>query len=1027
MIRAERGERLNGAGDIEQRFAAAYSIHQQGQVRKAAEAYAEILRDVPEHFESLRWAGIAHFQLGQLEQGVRLIEVALRVRPSSAEAYADMAKGLHALGRYADALGYADQSLTISDNEPAVHFSRANTLAAMSRHSEAISAYDRAIALKPDYVEALNNKGLSLVACTRYEDALASYHRALKLRPNYPRAHNNLGLALAALDRHREAILSYEQAIALQTNYLAALSNRGNSLLALGEVDKALQSYDHALAIDSDSGELLAKRAQALRDMNRQKEARACWNQALANLERGLANSPASIRLLIVCGETLSALERYSEALTMYRQALSVAPDDINALSGVGLTLAKLEQYQEALSCLNDAIELHPRDCAVLNNLGLCLVELGRERDALETFERALRIAPNYFEALRNCGLAAEKVGRHEDAVGLFDRALRLRPGRADVHKLRGVSLQSLGNHEAALRCFDAVLLLNPRDLDAHINAALCLTALRRFPEALSYLDQLLAKQPSSIPGLSNRGALRSEIGAFEEAVEDYDHVLSIKSDSYPALINRGYALLCLNRAAQAADSYNRALDIAVASNYPVSEVAALHSAAFEARTACCQWDEFEQHVEQVVGAVEAGHMVGPFIGVTFLNDPRLQLKAAECLAATRYPVASQPLWCGERYCHQRIRIAYLSADFHDHATAFLMAGLFANHDHSRFEISAVSFGQNVENSALRGKLKPTFDHFVEASQMSDLEIAQLLREDEIDIAIDLKGYTHGCRPGIFALRPAPIQVNYLGYPGTMGTNYIDYIIADQCVIPPGHQMYFSEKVVYLPGTYQVNDDCRVMSEVVPTRIELGLPEQGFVFCSFNNSYKLTPQIFDIWMRLLRNVEGSVLWLLQRDATVVDNLRREAERRGVSANRLLFAQPLPVEQHLARQRQADLFLDTLPVNAHTTASDALWVGLPIVTCIGNTFAGRVCASLLQAVGLSELIANSFETYEALALELATNSDKLMRIKSTLQRNRLTTPLFSTKRFARHIEKAYQGMWQRHQTGEPPLSFAVDEI
>jgi predicted O-linked N-acetylglucosamine transferase (SPINDLY family) len=352
-----------------------------------------------------------------------------------------------------------------------------------------------------------------------------------------------------------------------------------------------------------------------------------------------------------------------------------------------------------------------------------------------------------------------------------------------------------------------------------------------------------------------------------------------------------------------------------------------------------------------------------------------------------------------------------------------LIAGLFEAHDRTRFDITAISIGPD-SNDEMRARLRSAFDRFVDVRYKSDQEVALLLRELEIDIAVDLQGFTQHCRPGILSHRAAPVQVNYLGYPGTMGADYIDYIIGDRCVIPPEHHPGYAEKVVYLPDCYQVNDSKRRIAARTPTRAELGLPEKGFVYCCFNNNHKISPRVFDVWMRLLNKVQGSVLWLLEDNKTVARNLRQEAERRSIASGRVIFAPRVKMEEHLARQRLADLFLDTLPYNAHVTASDALWVGLPVVTHIGGAFAGRVAASLLNAVGLPELLTSSWEDYEALALKLATSPAMLADIRAKLALNRTTHPLFDTGRFRRHIESAYVTMWERYQRGEPPVSFAV---
>jgi len=347
-------------------------------------------------------------------------------------------------------------------------------------------------------------------------------------------------------------------------------------------------------------------------------------------------------------------------------------------------------------------------------------------------------------------------------------------------------------------------------------------------------------------------------------------------------------------------------------------------------------------------------------------------------------------------------------------------------HDRARFEVTAISLGPERQDG-MRARLTAAFDRFIDARNMRDREVASLLRGMEIDIAVDLQGYTKGCRPGIFARRAAPVQVNYLGYPGTMGARYMDYIIGDACLIPADHHRYYSEKVVYLPDSYQPNDSRRGIAERTPSRGELGLPETGFVFCCFNNNHKIAPRVFDIWMRLLARVEGSVLWLLEDNAAVARNLRREAALRGIAPERLVFAPRAKMEEHLARQRRADLFLDTLPYNAHVTASDALWVGLPLLTRSGDAFAARVAASLLNAVGLPDLVTTTWEDYEKLALKLATEDGLLAGIRARLAANRATHPLFDTGRIRRHLESAYVTMWERAGRGQPPESFAVRAV
>jgi predicted O-linked N-acetylglucosamine transferase (SPINDLY family) len=438
-----------------------------------------------------------------------------------------------------------------------------------------------------------------------------------------------------------------------------------------------------------------------------------------------------------------------------------------------------------------------------------------------------------------------------------------------------------------------------------------------------------------------------------------------------------------------------------------------------------CAWDGLAELLGELGTRVRAGKPVAtPWVMAAASDSAADQLRCAQMFTRDLYPPTANPLWRGERYAHDRIRVCYVSADFHDHATASLIAGLFEAHDRTRFEPIAISLGPDRQDG-LRSRIESAFERFADMRTNSDAEIAGHIRRMEVDIAVDLKGFTRNCRPGIFARRPAPVQVSYLGYPGTMGAPYMDYIIADRHVIPADQQAFYAERVVYLPDSYQINDDKREISGGALTRAEAGLPESGFVFCCFNRSYKITPEVFDVWMRLLTKVPGSVLWLFEGFPAAAANLRAEAERRGVAPERLVFAPPQPLAEHLGRHRLADLFLDTVPCNAHTTASDALWAGLPVVTCLASTFAGRVAASLLHAVGLPELATASLDQYEALALKLAGDPALLAEVKAKLAGNLHTAPLFDTARACRNIEAAYTAMWQRQQRGDAPAGFSID--
>jgi predicted O-linked N-acetylglucosamine transferase (SPINDLY family) len=440
----------------------------------------------------------------------------------------------------------------------------------------------------------------------------------------------------------------------------------------------------------------------------------------------------------------------------------------------------------------------------------------------------------------------------------------------------------------------------------------------------------------------------------------------------------------------------------------------------------CCDWRGLEEEKAVIASGLKTSHRVlRPLQNVAISGSGEALLQSSRIWMSHECPPSANPLWQGERYDHDRIRIAYVSADFRRHPVAMLSAGVFEHHDRSRFETIAISLGAD-DGMGMRERMQNAFERFIDVRGKSDEEIAKLLREMEIDIAVDMMGFTENALSAIFARRPAGLQVNYLGYPGTMGAPYMDYILADPILIPSSHQADYEEKIAYLPDTYMPNDRTRAIAERTPSRIEAGLPETGFVFCTFNNLYKITPEMFALWMRLLAKVEDSVLWLSQANPAAIRNLKREAEAQGVSGERILFAPFVQApDEHLARLRLADLFLDTLPYNAHATACDALWAGVPVVTLTGTSFAGRVGTSLLSAIGLPELIADTPAAYESIALKLARDPQRLAKVKRKLARNRETHPLFDTAHYTRNLETAFSMMWRRHQNGDPPQSFAVD--
>jgi predicted O-linked N-acetylglucosamine transferase (SPINDLY family) len=641
-------------------------------------------------------------------------------------------------------------------------------------------------------------------------------------------------------------------------------------------------------------------------------------------------------------------------------------------------------RFAEAEGSLKEVLELQPGHLGALNILTIVLMQGERFAEAEKFIRTALSLDRTTEESFYNYGIILKRLGRPNEALEQFDLALSLNPRSGETWNNRGTALSDLHRHQAAVADFDKAISLDPRSAATYCNKGKSLGALERHAEALSEFDRALAINPNLIE----------------------------------AWIGRAIALRKLNRPAEVIAAYDKALGINP--HFPGTAGARLLS-----KMQLCDWSNFDAECAALVASVKANNpTTEPFVLLALPSSSADQLHCAIMWVAKNFRSADGPtVPRKDRPRNKRIRLGYVSADFHEHATSYLMAGLFECHDRSRFEVTGISLGPD-DRSATRLRVKSAFEHFIDASGSGDDAVASQIAEREIDVLVDLKGFTEGGRPAIFAQRPAAIQVNYLGFPGTMGARWIDYLVADRTVLPDASKKLYAEKIVYLPGSYQVNDRKRVISERVFSRSELGLPPAGFVFCCFNNNYKIVPSVFDCWMRILRRVEGSVLWLLENNKATTGNLIKEASARGVNPERLVFAQIMPLADHLARLRSADLFLDTLPYNAHTTASDALWAGVPVLTCIGETFAGRVAASLLNAVGLSELIASSRDDYERSAVELATDRQRFSAIKAKLQANRLAAPLFDTERFTRHIETAYAQMYERHRAGLAPDHFVV---
>ena len=706
---------------------------------------------------------------------------------------------------------------------------------------------------------------------------------------------------------------------------------------------------------------------------------------------------------------------RFAEAAELYRRFLVDNPRHFEALHALGILRYQLGQIDEAERLIGAAIAVEPRAADAIYNRACLLQKLGRTDDAIAGFAQAIAVKPGYVEALTNRGGTLMQLARYEEAKADFDAVIKYAPSLPQAWNNRGGASTKLRRYDEALESFDKALALRADYAEAWKNRGLVFLLQGLSEKALADFDQAIALDPRSAETWEGRGNALSLVNPGE-AVASFSRALQLRPDHAETIFRRANALLSLRRFEEAAQDYDRVLALNPDFRY-------LPGNAIFCALNLCDWRAAEKRLAPALRDLREGKAVfSPFAALAAVSEPADLLQVSRQWVTGEYPPAVQPLGHGQVYTHDRIRVAYLSANFNDHAVARLIAGVFEHHDRARFQTIGVSFGRT--GGEMHARVSRALEQFVDVRAKTDADIARQLREMEVDIAVDLMGFTEHSRPGILAHRPASLQVSYLGFPGTMGAGYIDYIVADGFVLPDDQQPHFAEQVVHLPHCYLPNDSGRPIADA-PTRRAASLPEQGFVFCSFNQPYKFTSKLFDVWMRLLRSTDGSVLWLPDGAALQVQNLKREAEARGVNASRLIFAPRTPtVEDHLARLRLADLFLDTLPYNSHTSACDALFAGVPIVTCPGDKFAGRVAASALIANGLPELVTDSLSAYEDLARSLAQDPVRMAALKGKVMRQREVSPLFDTARFTRHLEKAYSTMYQRHRQGAPVLGFAV---
>ena len=799
----------------------------------------------------------------------------------------------------------------------------------------------------------------------------------------------------------------------MQASNPRSILERATAAHQAGELTEAERLYQAALRNDSGNVEVLYRLSVINAQLGR-------FDGALQFVDRALAGNPGIAQLHFHRGELHARLRQTDAALEAYRQALAIDPDHLDALNVLGDLLISIGRAVEALPLLEHALALRPDYVPALNNCANALQLLGRSSEALRGFDRALEFGPGNPIVLFNRASALMSLKRYAEAEADCRKALAHQPDSVAALFNLGKAQLRQGKLAEALVTSDRLIALQPGNAAAWCDRGNVLAAMHRYKEAWACFDKALALDPVLPDAWYASAMLYSSFLQHEAALKCFRRLTALQPNNAEASFMLGEVLRTLRRDEEALIAFEDALRIEKDYPFVPGQIVWL-------RLHRCSWEGVAAAIEKVVSAVRAGKLAAiPLDLLALSGSAEDQLRGARIHVGHYAKLPAAPVWQGERYAHRRIRLAYISADFRDHPVSYLIAGLLEQHDRSRFEMFGYSL---TEESAapLAARVRGAFEHFSIVKDVPDSDIARQLREQEIDIAVDLMGHTSKARMGVFALRPCPVQINYLGYPGTTGTGFHDYIIADPYVIPPGMERHYAEKVVRLPDTFQCNDSRRSAATRALSRTDTGLPQEGVVYCCFNNSAKLSPATFDCWMRVLREVPGSVLWLFADHPILQANLRKEAQARGIDPQRLVFAPVAPYPEHLARMQLADVFLDTLPFNAGTTASDALWAGVPVVTRSGEAFAARMAGSLLHAIGMPELIANTPEEYVALAVRLGRDPASLAATKATLAANRATKPLFDTDRFRRHIEAAYLAMWERTQRGEPAADLTIAPI
>ena len=823
------------------------------------------------------------------------------------------------------------------------------------------------------------NSVLELFTSGKINETLDATKNLLKEFPKESLLFNVNGACCAALGDQHAAIKNYKQALSINPGYAKAHYNLGGALQEIDQLDDSIKSYQNAISLEPENAEAHNNLGNVFRELNQLDDAITCY-------EKAIVINPNYVEAHYSIGLTFHDLNQLKDTVNSYVKVLEIKPGFAGMHNNLGIVYRELGELNDAVKSYKKALSINSELIEVHNNLGVTYKDLERFDQALICYQNALNINPKYVEALLNTGFIYHKYGQLEKAIKLYMDILNIKPNYAEAYNNLGNAMMDLGQLHEAVKNYERAIIIMPNYSQAYCNQGIAFMALGQNSLADKSYKKAISINPNYAIAHFNRAELFVNLKKFNEAIDSYQTAINLKP-------NIAYA----------------------------------KGSLLNAKMHLCIWDELSINLKEIIEEIDSQKKaIGPFSLLALIDEPEVQMKATEIYAKDKHPKMSLLPKLSGVIEHKKIRIGYYSADFRDHPVASLTAELYEKHDRKNFEVYAFSYGPDT-NDELNLRIKEGVDYFYDVHLMSHKETVILSRSLEIDIAINLGGFTQDSRTGIFAMNVAPIQVNYLGYSGTMGIDYMHYLIADLTGIPKDKQAYYSEKIAYLPNSFMVNDSKNNASKKIFTKVECGLPAEGFIFCCFNNHYKITPDVFRRWMRILLTVDNSVLWLAEGDSIATNNLRIEAKKNNINENRIIFAPRLNSrDEHLKRIQLADLFLDTLPYNAHATTSDALQVGLPVLTCIGNSFASRVASSLIKSVGLPELITNSHEQYEATAIKLSKSPEKLKIIKDKLKKNLSKSPLYDTKLYTQHLEFAYMLMYDRYKNGLEPDHIYVNK-